>query len=72
MQVKLVTTIETIIEVDPENTEDFETAKSEIFNNFNESFEDEHVEDVTSAHQSAVIFDKVIGHEVHHSFQKVE
>lgn len=72
MQVKLVTTIETIIEVDPENTQDFETAKCEIFNNFLENFEEEHVEDVTSAHQSAVIFDKVIAHSVEHAFKKVE
>lgn len=72
MQVKLVTTIETIIDCDPEHQATFEETKREIFGRFLESFEEDQCESITSSHQSAVIFDKVIAHATTHSFVKVE
>ena len=77
MQVKLVTTIETFIEVDPENTQDFETAKRKIFGSLQESIErdekqDQFIEAVKRLHYGAVTCDEVTGYEVRHSFKKVE
>ena len=72
MQVKLITTIETIIEINPENTDDFEIAKREIFHNYIETQEDTVADDLKDAHQSAVIYDTVIAQSVTHSFEEVK
>lgn len=74
MQVRLITTVETIIDIDPENTDNFQTAKSEIFdNNFQELEDlDDAADDIKSAHQSAVHFDHIRTQTVSHSFEEVK
>lgn len=74
MQVKLITTVETIIDIDPENTEDFETAKREIFGNFNDQCdeEDDACGDIKSAHSAAVVFDTIRAQSVTTSFEEVK
>lgn len=77
MQVRLTTTISTIIEIDPENTTEFATAKAEIFVKYNEALDqdadqDQFVEAVKGIQASAVHHDKVIGTEVTHSFEEVK
>lgn len=74
MQVRLITTVETTIEINPENTVNFETAKGEIFvNNLLENEElDNIADDIKSAHQDAVVYDSVRAHSVSHSFEEVK
>lgn len=77
MQVRLTTTISTIIEVDPENTTEFATARAEIFKTYNDAIDqdaeqDQFVEAVKGLQAGAVHFDKVIGTEVTHSFEEVK
>ncbi|MBO6279374.1 MAG: hypothetical protein J6N20_18440 [Pseudomonas sp.] len=74
MQVKLITIIETIIDIDPENTCNFETAKGEIYiNHLLENEELDNVaDDVKSAHSDAVVFDTVRAQSVTHLFEEVK
>jgi hypothetical protein len=74
MQVRLTTIVETIIDIDPENTENFSTAKGEIYvNNYLENEElDNIADDIKSAHQDAVIYDTVRAQSVTHSFEEVK
>lgn len=72
MQVKLITTIESIVDIDPENSEVFETVKREIYGRFLEDSHDDIAEEVLSAHQSSVIFDTVRTQTVTHSFEEVK
>lgn len=73
MQVRLITTVETIIEIDPESTDDFETAKREIFNRLKKCAEEEDVaEEVKSAHSDSVVFDSICTQSVTHSFEEVK
>jgi hypothetical protein len=73
MQVKLTTVVETIIDVDPENTEEFDTAKAEIFvNSFISKHDEDSLEDIKAEHSEAVVFDHVRCQTVTHSFTKVE
>lgn len=73
MQVKICTVIETIVEIDPENTDDFECAKREIFNRYVKS--EDHpkgVEETRAAQASAVVHDTILRSRVRHSFTEVK
>lgn len=77
MQVRLTTTISTIIEVDPENTESFETARGEIFGNYGNALDqdaeqDQFIEAVQQLQADAAHLDKVVATEVTHSFEEVK
>ena len=74
MQVRLITTVETIIDIDQENTDKFEAAKAEIFDNTFHEFPDfdEITEEVKSAHIAAVVYDKVRSQSVTHTFEEVK
>ena len=77
MQVKLITIIETVIEIDPENDPTFEEAKREIFGSLQEAIErdgnqDQYVEAVQCLHTGAVVYDKVLTATVTHSFEEVK
>lgn len=77
MQVRLTTTISTIIEIDPENTDEFETAKREIYTKYVEATEqdaeqDQFIEAVKQLQYGAAHLDTVIATEVTHSFEEVK
>lgn len=72
MQVRLITTVETIIDVDPENTVNFETAKAEIYGRLGECDEEDISESIKSAHAEAVVFDNIRAQSVTHSFEEVK
>lgn len=70
MQVKLSTTITTIIDIG--NTP-IEEARREIFLRYNEKVEEElSVEDIQAAQADSVVFDTVVGTEVSHEFGSIE
>lgn len=73
MQVKLITTVESIIDIDPENGTSYEEAKAEILGRLSGIDEDDtFTEDTKSAHHDSVQFDKIRAQSVTHSFTKVE
>lgn len=73
MQVKLITTVETIIDIDPENSTSYEEAKAEILGHLSGTDEDEaFTEDTKNAHHDAVQFDHVRTQSVTHSFEEVK
>ena len=70
MQVKLSTTITTIIDIG--NTP-IEEARREIFNRYNEKIEEDlAVDDIQAAQSDSVVFDTIVGTEVSHEFGGVE
>ena len=79
MQVKLITTIETIIEVGREIGEDFniEEVKREIFGKYAEAVDqdaeqDQFIEGVKNLQASAVHHDILMGTVTSHSFEEVK
>lgn len=75
MQVRLITTIATIVEVSEGVT--LEEAKKEIFGRYNEALDtdadqEQCVDAVQSLQNGAVVFDTVIATEVTHSFEEVK
>lgn len=72
MQVRLTTTISTIIDIYPENKASFEEARQEIFGRLNEFDQDDIAEDIKSAHAEATVFDHVRAQSVTHSFEEVK
>lgn len=72
MQVKLVTTVETIIDLDPEANPSLEEARGEILGRLSSNEEGSITEEIESAHHEAVVFDQVIAQCVTHSLVPVE
>lgn len=77
MQVRLITTIETIIDVDPKNDATLEEARREILGRLHEAIDqdseqEQYVEAVQCLHTGCVVFDQVRTQTVTHSFSKVE
>jgi hypothetical protein len=73
MQVRLTTTIETIIDIDPENSPSYEEAKGEIFGRFNDQSDSEDTcEDIKAAHSNAVVYDQVRTQSVVSTFEEVK
>jgi hypothetical protein len=77
MQVRLTTTISTIIDIDPENTTEFATAKAEIFGTYNTNLgidarQEQSIEAVQALQSGSVIYDRIVGTEVTHSFEEVK
>jgi hypothetical protein len=77
MQVRLTTTISTIINVDPANTTQFEVAKREIFGCYKkvlctDAEQEQIIEAVKFMQVSACFADEVIGTEVTHTFEEVK
>ena len=72
MQVKLITTVETVIEVDREFKGSFEDTQQEIFNNFLATTEDTDTDDIKDAQHCAAVLDTVINQTVTHSFEEVK
>lgn len=75
MRVRLSTTISTIIEIDPGNTTEFETARREIFKRFsgeNEVFDSEAEEFIQAQQANAVLHDTIIGTDTTHTFEEVK
>jgi hypothetical protein len=72
MQVRLTTTVSTIIDLS-EHGANIKEARREIFTRFNENIaEEDPTEDLKAAHSSAVVFDQIVGTEVTHSFEEVK
>lgn len=77
MKVRLITTIETVIDIDPGNTTELRTARAEIFGRLEEAVEqdgkqDQCVEAVKSLHSGCVVYDQIRSQSVWHAFIKVE
>lgn len=73
MQVKLITTIETIIDCDPEHRATYKQTKDEIFGRFIGYTEDDDLaEDIKGQHSAAAVFDTVRAQSVTHSFEEVK
>jgi hypothetical protein len=76
MQVKLTTTVETVIDIDVENPEwenNFEQAKREIFGRFNDQSDSEDTcEGIKAAHSNAVVYDHVRTQSVVSTFEEVK
>lgn len=72
MQVKLITTVETIIDISRERYIDLDDSKREILGGFLESASDEITKEIKDAHQSAIFFDSVRTQIVTHSFEEVK
>jgi hypothetical protein len=77
MQVRLTTTISTIIDIDPENTTAFETAKREIFGTYTDALDtdanqEQSIEAVQALQSGSVVYDRIVGTEVTHSFEEVK
>lgn len=71
MQVRLITTISTVIELT--SGAGLEEAKKEIFGNYQNFTEDDDLaEDIKYQQSSAVVHDTVIANEVTHSFEEVK
>jgi prefoldin subunit 5 len=71
MQVRLTTTIETIIDLGPGVT--VEEARKEIFERYNEDEElEELIENVQARHSNAVVYDEIRATSVTHSFEEVK
>jgi hypothetical protein len=68
MQVRLTTTVETIIDIDPENNPTFEETRREIYGRLAESEEAEAYTDGSNA----VVFDSVRMQTTTHSFEEVK
>lgn len=74
MQVRLTTTVTTIIDLE-ESGASFEEARREIFHRFNEETDlddSECTDEIKSAHAKAVVFDTVRLQSVEHSFEEVK
>lgn len=72
MQVRLITVVETLIDVSKHNPT-YEEAKGEILGSLTGIAEDEAVtEEIKDAHHAAVRFDTVISQNVTHSFEEVK
>lgn len=77
MQVRLTTTVETIIDIDPENTESFDTARREIFDRYNEALaqddkQSQYIQAVQAIHSNCVVFDTVRAQTVRSTFEEVK
>lgn len=77
MRVRLTTTISLVVEVNPENTSDFETAKREILGRYGEALDqdaeqEQYIEAVQALQTGAVVHDSVIANEVAHRFELLE
>lgn len=72
MQVKLITTIETIIDISRERYVTLDDSKREILGGFLENACDEIAAEIKDAHQSAVFYDSVRTQIVTHSFEEVK
>lgn len=76
MQVRLTTTISTVIELAPGVT--LEEARKEIFARYNEDLDadadqEQYIDSVQALQSGAVVFDdKIVGTEVTHSFEEVK
>lgn len=76
MQVRLITTVETIIDTEDHNPS-FEEAKREIFGRLQEAVaqdteQEQYVEAVQCLHTSCVVFDTVRTQNVSHPFEEVK
>jgi hypothetical protein len=73
MQVRLTTTVETIIDIDPNNNPTFEEARREISGRLAESEEAEaYTDGIQSCQSNAVVFDNVRTQTTSHSFEEVK
>ena len=77
MQVRLTTTISTIIEVAPENTESFETARAQIFGAYGDALDldadqEQVIEAIQQLQAGSGCLDTIIATQVTHSFEEVK
>ena len=77
MQVRLVTTIESIIDIGPANTDNFETARREIFNRYNEALDQDgeqsqYIQAVQAIQSGCVVYDTIRSQTVRSSFEEVK
>lgn len=75
MQVRLITTITTIVELT--HASSFEEARAEIFNTYGDALDtdanqEQCIEAVQELQSGSVCFDSVVGTEVKHSFEEVK
>jgi hypothetical protein len=72
MQVRLTTTISTLIEVT--SGASFEEARAEIFSRYGDKLDGDNyeIEDIQSSQANCASFDTIVGTEVRHSFEEVK